>query len=507
LEQREKVRTEIKRHQMRTRLNRLIKNIKKYNPQANFDLIKKAFEFADIAHFGQKRLSGDPVMEHLISVAEILANLKMDSVSIAVAFLHDVIEDAGVREEELKREFGEDVTFLVKGVTKVGNLKLRGETEEEFVENLRKMILVMAKDLRVVFIKLADRLHNLQTLQFLPEEKQIRISRETLEIYAPLADRLQIGKLKGELEDLAFPYVYPKEYDELIFNCSPYLQKLNKELKEAMKILQTELKKEKLKAEIHGRPKHLYSLWRKLLRPEINMDINEVYDLIAVRILVRSVRDCYAALGVVHKNWKPSPRWGTSDFIAQPKPNGYRSIHTRVFGPNGKIIEVQIRTYQMHEEAENGIASHWYYSEQKNKILSDEKVNKGFFAPDEKMTWVKELVAWQKEIVDSKEFLDSLKFDALAHRIFVFSPKGDVYDLPTGATPVDFAYAIHTELGNAIQEAKVNGKMVLLSSKLKNGDIVEIIKGKKDRSSVKWLEFVVTRTARKEILKNLRKEV
>lgn len=492
---------------MEKRLKKLIKKIKEYNPRANLDLILRAYEFAKIAHFGQKRLSGDPVMEHLISVAEILAYLKLDSTSIAVAFLHDIVEDAGVTEEELKKEFGEEVAFLVGGVSKVGNLKLRGEKEEEFVENLRKMILVMAKDLRVVFIKLADRLHNLQTLQYLPKEKQFRIAKETLEIYAPLADRLQIGKLKGELEDLAFPYVYPKDYEELILNCSSYLERRDKELKEAIKTLEVELRKEKIKAEVHGRPKHLYSLWRKLLRPEINKDIKKVYDLVALRIIVRSIRDCYAALGVVHKIWKPLPHEGISDFIAQPKPNGYRSIHTKVFGINGQVFEVQIRTFQMHEEAENGIAAHWFYAEQKQKKSSEEKVEKGFFAPTDKLKWVKELAAWQKEIVDSKDFLEALKFDGLAHRIFVFSPKGDVYDLPAGATPIDFAYAVHTELGNNIDGARINGKLSSLSNKLKNGDVVEIIDKKKSKPSKKWLEFVVTRTAKREILKYFKKEV
>jgi GTP pyrophosphokinase len=491
---------------MGKRLSKLLKKIKEYNPSANFELIKKAYQFAEIAHAGQLRLSGDPVMEHLISVAEILADLKLDSTSIAAGLLHDIVEDGGVTPEELKKEFGEEVSLLVNGVTKVGNLKLRGNKEEEFVENLRKMILVMAKDLRVVFIKLADRLHNLQTLQFLPREKQFRIAKETLEIYAPLADRMQIGKLKGELEDLAFPYVYPKDYEELIFEAAPYLEKREEDLKETIDILQLELKKERIKARIDGRPKHLYSLWRKLQRPEIDGDILKIYDLVAVRILVDSVRDCYASLGVVHKIWKPLPHEGISDFIAQPKPNGYRSIHTKVFGPNGRIIEVQIRTYEMHEEAESGLAAHWYFAEQKQEKIEDRKVEKGFFAPREKVGWVKELVRWQKEIIDSKEFLESLKFDALAGRIFVFSPKGDVYDLPGGATPVDFAYAVHTEVGNAIDGAKVNGKLVSLSTKLKNGDMVEVIDKKTSKPSKKWLEFVVTRTAKREIGKFLRRQ-
>ncbi|OQA93924.1 MAG: Bifunctional (p)ppGpp synthase/hydrolase relA [Microgenomates group bacterium ADurb.Bin219] len=281
---------------MEKRLNKLIAKIKKYNSRADFELIRKAYEFATIAHANQKRLSGDPVMEHLMSIAEILAELKLDSTSIATAFLHDIIEDTEVTKEELEKEFGAEVALLVDGVSKVGLLKLRGERQAEFVENLRKMILVMAKDLRVVFIKLADRLHNLRTLRYLPEEKQFRIAKETLEVYAPLADRMQIGKLKGELEDLAFPYVYPEEYRWLIETAKPFLKKRESDLREAINLLQQSLLDERIKAEVHGRPKHLYSLYRKLLRPEIDREIGKIHDLIAVRILVKSVRDCYASL-------------------------------------------------------------------------------------------------------------------------------------------------------------------------------------------------------------------
>jgi len=493
---------------MGKRLSKLLKRVKEYNPAANFKLIKKAYQFAEIAHAGQLRLSGDPVMEHLISVAEILAELKLDSTSIAAGLLHDVIEDGGVTLEELKKEFGEEVSLLVNGVTKVGNLKLRENKEEEFVENLRKMILVMAKDLRVVFIKLADRLHNLRTLQYLPPEKQIRIAKETLEVYAPLADRLGIGEMKGKLEDFAFPYVYPKEYQTLLKYSKPYYRKAEEFLKKATRVVYKALAKEGIRAKISSRPKHIYSLWQKLKRSEINGDIGKIYDLVAMRILVETVQDCYAALGIVHSLWKPVPNLGVRDYVAQPKPNGYRSIHTNVFSLHERILEIQIRTFQMHEEAENGVAGHWYYASAKSKGVSAEKLERGdLFVPGEKLSWVKQLVGWQKEIVESKEFMEALKFDALAHRIFVFSPKGDVYDLPAGATPVDFAYAVHTELGNAIDGAKVNGKLVPLSSKLKSGDIVEVINKKNSQPSKKWLEFVVTRTAKKEIEKYLRKKV
>ncbi len=484
----------------------LLAQIRTYNSDADFALINKAFKFAFKTHAGQKRLSGEDFINHPLSVAKILADWKLDSVSIAAGLLHDVIEDGGVPKETVEKEFGKKIANLVDGVSKTGELKLRGSQEENFVENLRKMILVMAKDLRVVLIKLADRYHNLQTLNFLPEEKQRRIARETLEIYAPLAERLGIGEMKGKLEDLAFPYLYPKEYQWVKSYSAPFYKDADFYLIKVKRKLLKELAKEGIKAEIHSRAKHLYSLYRKLLRPEINKDIRKVYDLMALRILVNSVRDCYAALGVVHKIWKPVPATAISDFIAQPKPNGYRSIHTKVFGSGGKIFEVQIRTYQMHEEAENGIAAHWYFSQQKGKEVKDSQVEAGFFVPTEKMGWVKQLVAWQKEIVDSQEFLKSLKFDALAHRIFVFSPKGDVYDLPAEATPVDFAYAVHTEVGNSCTGAKVDGKLAPLDYKLKSGQVVEILTSKSKKGpSADWLNFVVTRLARQEIEKHLRK--
>ncbi|MFZ5365945.1 MAG: RelA/SpoT family protein [Patescibacteria group bacterium] len=483
----------------------LIEKIKNYNPEAGLDKVKKAFIFVSEAHLGQVRLSGEPVLDHLLSVAEILADWKLDTTSIIAGLLHDVIEDGGKTLEEVKKEFGEQVAELVWGVTKIGELKLRGSVEEQFVENLRKMLVVMAHDLRVVLIKLADRYHNMQTLSFLPEEKQKRIAKETLEVYAPLAERLGIGEIKGRLEDLAFPYVYPQDFAWVRNYSVPYYHQAEEYVQGARKAILEELKKEKIKAEVSGRAKHLYSLWRKLLRPEVDKDITKIHDLVALRILVNSVRDCYAALGVVHKIWKPVPFVGISDFIAVPKPNGYRSIHTKVFGPGGKIIEVQIRTYEMHEEAENGIAAHWYYGHLKTAGVSGKRLRDGVFAPDEKLSWVKQLVAWQKEMVDSSEFLDALKFDALRHRIFVFSPNGDVFDLPVESSPIDFAYAVHTELGDKAVGAKVNGKMVSLDSKLKSGDMVEILTSEKKKGpSRDWLSFVVTRVAKKEILKHFR---
>ncbi|PIU03946.1 hypothetical protein COT44_00255 [Candidatus Shapirobacteria bacterium CG08_land_8_20_14_0_20_39_18] len=466
-------------------------------------LIQKAYVFAEKSFIGQKRFSGDPVFSHSLAVALLLAEWRLDSTSIVAGLLHDVVEDGGKTIEQIRSQFGDQVGDLVWGVTKIGELKFRGSDEEVFVENLRKMLVVMAKDLRVVLIKLADRYHNMQTLSFLPPEKQFRIAKETLEIYAPMAERLGIGELKGKLEDLAFPYVYPKEHDWVVNLSQDYFQKAEKQISQAKEDLKKEFKKENIKAEVHGRRKHLYSLWRKLLRPEINKDINKIYDLAALRILVDEVRDCYASLGVVHKIWKPVPAIGIRDFIAQPKPNGYRSIHTTVFGKDGRIIEIQIRTFEMHDQAENGVAAHWHYGQQKNTSLSDKKIEQGFFAPDAKLSWVKQLVSWQKEIAGSHEYLEALKFDALKHRIFVFSPKGDVYDLPVDATPIDFAYAVHTSLGDHTAGAKVDGKMVQLNEPLKSGQTVEIIIDKnKKKPSRDWLNFVVTQTAKKEIQKH-----
>lgn len=486
--------------------DRLLSQIRVYNPNPNQVLIRRAWEFVKTAHHGRKRLSGEPELSHLLAVAEVLASWRLDSVSISAGLLHDTIEDASVSKKRLSQDFGEAVAELVDGVTNIGKLKLRGSVEQGFVENLRKMLLVMARDLRVVFLKLADRYHNMQTLSFLPKEKQERIGRETLEVFAPLAERLGIGKIKGELEDLAFPYVYPQGQAEVEKFSSPYFRQAEKDIEAMRRKLLTELAGEKIGAEIHGRKKHLYSLWRKLERPEIGGDIGKVYDLVALRIIVKSVEHCYVALGAVHKLYKPVPHIGVSDFISQPKPNGYRSIHTKVFGPEGKIVEVQIRTRQMHEEAENGIAAHWYLSLMKSGKAKDAQVERGFFAPDEKVRWVRQLLEWQKAETDSAEFLRAVKFDALRHRNFIFTPKGDVLDLPTGATPVDFAYAVHTELGDRTSGAKVDGKIAGLDYKLESGQVVEILSSKNPKKpSRDWLEFVVTTTARREIAKHFKK--
>ena len=468
-------------------------------------MYNQALEFAKLAHHGQKRLSGEPFVNHPIAVAKTLQAWQLDETTIMAGLLHDTVEDGGATREDLVKEFGEETARLVDGVTKITQIRLTGQTDQAFVENLRKMILVMASDLRVVFVKLADRLHNMQTLKYLSPQKQKENAKETLEVYAPLAERLGMGEIKGQLEDLSFPFLFPQEHSQLqkdshnlYRSAEKYIQDFKSEL---LKLLLTK----HIAAKIDVRRKHLYSLWRKLQRPEIDGDLNKIYDLFAARVLVSTVEDCYLALGAIHNTWHPVPYLGISDFIANPKPNGYRSIHTKVFGPKGKIVEIQIRTHEMHEQAEMGLAAHWQYSAAKSQGASDAHLEKGQVKVGSKLNWVKQLVSWQKEMTDSKEYLDALKFDALQHRNLVFSPIGDVYDLPRGATPIDYAYAVHTKLGHQAAGAKVNGKMVPLNHKLVNGDVVEIIiDRKRAKPSHEWLDFVITTTARHEISRALK---
>jgi len=492
---------------MKEEFKKLIDLIKEYNPKADFKKIEKAWEFAKNAHEGQRRLSGEPFAMHPLTVAQILASWKMDTTSIVAALLHDTVEDTPITSEDLVREFGQEVANLVGGVTKITNYRLKGSIEEQFVENLRKMLLVMSRDLRVVFIKLADRLHNMRTMGALPREKQIQNATETLEIYAPLAERLGVGKLKGELEDLSFPYAYPEEYKKVKDLVESYFKKggIEADIETMRKAILSKLVKQGIKAEVHGRKKHFYSLWKKLIRPENDWEIQKVHDLVALRALVPEISDCYVALGIIHNTYKPVPSIGVSDYIAQPKPNGYRSIHTKVFGPKGRIVEFQIRTFQMHAEAEFGLAAHWSYSENKASGISGEKLDKIKTPSGEKLSWVKQLVGWQNEIADTEEFLKAVKFDTLKHRNFIFTPMGDVYDLPSGATPVDFAFAVHTGLGKYIQGARVDGKIVPLDFKLKSGQVCEILTSKNPKKpNIHWLEFVVTNLARAEINKQLR---
>lgn len=492
---------------MEQKFEQLISEAIKHNPKLNYERVKKAWELDKLSHTGQKRLSGEPYAEHPLEVAIILAGWRLDETSIIAGLLHDTIEDGGAKREDLVSEFGEEVALLVDGVTKVATIRWKKGTQNQFVENLRKMVLFMAKDIRVVVIKLADRLHNMRTLEAVPAAKQPRIARETMEIYAPLAERLGMGEVSGELNDLAFSYLYPEEYKKLLVSSKPYYKEAGVHIKKMRHTLFRFLVEEGIKATISGRAKKYYSLWRKLARVEIEGDFEKIHDIVALRILVESVAECYAALGVVHAHYKPVPYIGVSDFIAQPKPNGYQSIHTKVFGPGGRIVEVQIRTRLMHERAEYGIAAHWAYSQAKLAGVSDKLLeHKGVKVGGGKLKWVRQLVEWQKELTDSKEFLEAVKFDAFGERNFVFSPKGDVYDLPTNATPVDYAFAVHTDLPEYISSAKVNGKIVPLSYKLKSGDVVEIVKFKhKKPLNRDWLNFVITSAARRAINKQLRK--
>lgn len=464
--------------------------------------IIQAWEFAAAAHSGQNRLSGDPYITHPTKVAATLALWNLDTTSIVAGLLHDTVEDCDVSLEEITRIFGQDVSLIVDGVTKITNIRLKGSTETLFVENLRKMLLVMARDLRVILVKLADRLHNMQTLQYLNQVSRAENSRETLEIYAPLAERLGMGEIKGQLEDLAFPYVYPAEYAQLSAEVKPLMSAGQRYIEDFKKQLLQLIGSQIRSATVNTRQKHMYSLFKKLQRPEISGDIGKIHDLFAARIIVSSIPECYQALGLVHSRFHPVPYLGMSDFIATPKPNGYQSLHTKIFGPNGRIVELQIRDKYMHEQAEMGAASHWQYSEAKASGATDTELQSGRSVASSKLDWVKQLVIWQDEIRDNSEYMRTLKFDAFQHRLLVFSPKGDVYDLPVGATPVDFAYAVHTHLGSQAASAKVNSRQVGLDYKLHNGDVIEIIiDRKRNKPNHDWLNFVVTAAAKKEISK------
>lgn len=467
------------------------------------DRLKKVFLYSAEKHYGQTRQTGEPYISHPLFVAHTLAGWGIDQPSIEAALLHDIPDMTPVTLEELTDRFGPEVTNLVSGVTRVGGVKLRGSQDTEFLENLRKMFVAMAQDIRVVLIRLADRLHNVSTLEGVALAKQKRIALETMEVYAPLAERLGMGKLKGELEDLAFPYIYPEEYRWVMEIARPHFKYSEENISDIIRKIRQQLVKQGVKAKVEGRPKRKYSLYKKLLRPEINRDINLVHDLMAVRVITDDTSSCYSALGIIHQYWKPVPYLGISDFIAQPKPNGYRSIHTKVFDNKGNIVEIQIRSEEMHMQAEYGAAAHFAYAQAKSAGASDEKLEKGLaFKIGDKMLWVKQLAGWQQQVSDSLESLSNYKLDALAHHIYVFSPRGDVYDLPEGATPIDYAFIVHSDLGRHIHSAKVNDKMVPLNSALKSGDVVEIEKTKNlQKPNRDWLRFVKTSKARSEIRK------
>lgn len=477
-------------------LNELIQQLKNNNREYDLDLIKKAYFFAEQKHKGQKRQSGEDYLVHCVQTAYILIQLRMDSVSIAAGLLHDTIDDTNATEEEISKLFSPEIAFLVQSASKLGKLKYRGI--ERQVENLRKMFLAMAKDIRVVIIKLADRMHNMRTLSALPENKQKRIALETLDIYAPLANRLGISEICGELEDLAFPYIYPKEYRWLLKNMQERYIARQAYLEKVKPIISAELKKDSIVTiEISSRAKRYYSLYKKLLRHDNNFE--KIYDLVALRVIVNNIQDCYAVLGAIHNLWKPLIG-RIKDYIAIPKPNGYRSIHTTVFCIDGKITEFQIRTEQMHREAEYGIASHWSYKKNSN-ISSFKKTYQ------KELAWVNQLKDWQKEFEhnDPAEFLEMLKIDFFQDRIFVYTPLGEVINLPEGSTPLDFAYAIHTEIGHRAVGAKVDNKISSFDKELKNGQMVEILTCKNNKKPNKnWLSVVKTSSARQKIRNGLR---
>lgn len=466
-------------------------------------LVKKAYTFAQLSLAGKKRYSGEEFSDHCLKVAKILEKYKVtDPTTLSVAILHHAKENGAATYQDIESEFGAEVVEMLKTLETLKVVKVVDTPAQEFAENLRKMFLALAKDLRIVLIKLADILDNLRTLEYISKDKQIEVAKETLEIFAPLAERLGIGEMKGEMQDLSFPYLYPKQYQETKKLLKVNSEKLNKRLLKIKMQLKNVLDKEGIPFRIESRLKHLYSLYTKLHRPEINGDINKIYDLIAFRIIVQTKEQCYQVLGVVHKIWPPIPNY-VRDFIANPKPNGYQSIHTTVFGPNGEPFEIQIRTEEMHKDAEYGVASHWNYSEQKEGGRSDDQLSKGFKTNAQRLEWVKSLSQWQEEVTETEEFLKSIKTDFLGIRIFVFTPKGEVKDLPSGSTPIDFAYRVHTDLGNMAMGAKVNGKIVSLNTKLKNGDVVEMLvsKDKNRKPNRDWLNFVVTTEAKRRIRK------
>ncbi len=476
------------------KLQELLNQMKSSQPEIPTDLVEKAFHVAYNAHQGQKRASGEEYIIHPLCVARILADLQIDAVTICASLLHDVVEDTAITLADIEKEFGKEVAFLVDGVTKLSRIEYKSK-EEQQLENYRKMFLAMAKDIRVVLIKLADRLHNMRTLKHVPPEKQQRIASETMEIFAPLAHRLGMSNVKWELEDLAFRYLEEDKYYELVEKVKQKRKEREAYITEAVAILQQRLDSVGIKAEIQGRPKHFYSIYKKMQKS--HKDLSEIYDLSAIRVLVDTIKDCYGALGMVHTLWKPIPN-RFKDYIAMPKSNMYQSLHTTVIGVSGQPLEIQIRTAEMHRTSEYGIAAHWRYKE------GGKSGSKDF---DQKLSWLRQLLDWQQEIRDPREFVETLKLDVFADEVFVFTPKGDVIDLPAGSVPIDFAYRVHTDVGHHCTGARVNGKIVPLEYRLKNGDIVEVITSKQGNGpSRDWLNIVGASETRNKIRQWFKKE-
>ena len=473
-------------------IEEVLETVKKSNRRADLKIIKRAYEYAKDKHKDQLRRSGEPYIIHPIQVAYILSTLGLDHSTICAALLHDVIEDTDVTLEDIAKEFSPEIAEMVDGVTKLSKLNYTSEQEQQ-VENYRKMFLAMGKDIRVILIKLADRLHNMRTLKYLTRDRQIANAKETMDLYAPLANRLGMYSLKWELEDLSFKYLYPEDYRELVEGIDKKREERLKFIDQIMQEIKVELKKQKIVAEITGRAKHLYSIYRKMQRD--NKTLDQIYDLFALRIIVNSVKDCYAALGVVHELYNPMPG-RFKDYISVPKPNMYQSLHTTLIGPKGTPFEVQIRTWDMHRIAEYGIAAHWAYKEA--SFLGGKKAN--VTVEEDKLSWLRETLEWQKDMQDPQEFLNTLKTELFEDEVYVFTPKGKILVLPNGATPIDFAYAIHAEIGNHMTGCKINSKMMPIVTKLKNGDIVEIVTSDKSKGpSRDWLKFIKSSTAKTRI--------
>ncbi|MBC8590419.1 RelA/SpoT family protein [Wansuia hejianensis] len=467
-------------------LDEILNKVQQYNPEADFNLIKKAYKFGDRAHEGQLRNSGEKFFIHPCNVALILADLNMDTATIIAGLLHDVIEDTDISYEDVSSEFSGEIADLVEGVTKLKKLKYKTKQENQ-AENLRKMVLAMAKDIRVIIVKLSDRLHNMRTLEYMTDEKKQEKALETLEIYAPLAHRLGISKIKWELEDLSLRYLEPKMYYELVDKVSRKRREREAYIQEIIKTLSIKLTEMDIENEISGRPKNFYSIYKKMAIQ--GKAFEQIFDLTAIRVLVDSIKDCYGVLGIVHTLWKPLPG-RFKDYIAMPKPNMYQSLHTTVIGPSGEIFEVQIRTYEMHKTAEYGIAAHWKYKEGASKADNF----------DEKLTWLRQLLDWQNDLKDPKDFMETLKIDFFTDEVFVFTPKGDVINLPEGSTPIDFAYRVHTDIGNKCVGAKIDGRIVPLNYQLKNGNIVEVITSQNSIGpSRDWLKIVKSTQAKSKI--------
>lgn len=479
----------------------LINSVLKYHPSTDISMIEKAYKVASEAHEGQKRKSGEPYIIHPLCVAIILADLELDKETIVAGLLHDAVEDTWMTYEEVEKEFGSEVALLVDGVTKLGQLSYSADKVEVQAENLRKMFLAMAKDIRVILIKLADRLHNMRTLQYMRPEKQQEKARETMDIYAPIAMRLGISKIKVELDDLSLKYLKPDVYYDLVHKVALRKSEREQFVGAIVKEVKKHMDDANIKAQVDGRVKHFFSIYKKMVNQDKTID--QIYDLFAVRILVDTVKDCYAALGVIHEMYKPIPG-RFKDYIAMPKPNMYQSLHTTLIGPNGQPFEIQIRTYEMHRTAEYGIAAHWKYKES-----SDGKAPVGK-SEEEKLNWLRQILEWQRDMSDNKEFMSLLKndLDLFADSVYCFTPQGDVKTLPSGSTPVDFAYSVHSAVGNKMVGARVNGKLVPIEYEIKNGDRIEIITSQNSQGpSRDWLKLVKSTQAKNKINQWFKKEL